>query len=691
MTSSRTLSPRLPFLRPTLTRLLSLSAVVAAASLVTVGLAAAPAQAASTAIAPSYAASVAAAEAPSLYRATDPVRLLDGIALGAGQSRVVDVSSAPTGATSVWLNVTASRSPSGAAVAVCAAEVGVAECLSRPTLTAMAKEAASSPVRVTLGPSKKIVVAASASSTVYVDRSGFLINADSATAKDSRYQAVKTVSAAHDLQIGERETKTVTIPNVPNGATAVAVNIVSNGFSSSSYVAACPAGQSTSACANTSALNPVSGSDREKFAIVKLGGTDRKQIDLYNNVGTGRLDVDVLGFFREAAAAPEDGIMQATTASVPADAAVAKSGASVALPLSGVKAGTRAVLVKFDVAGQWRDTAISAAIGSSSKTVVMNAYRGATSTNTVLLPVPAGSDKITVSTSDASVRVSGTVLGEVADPASTSNPAPTPTPTPTPTPAVPDAANTGVPAGTALKVHDGDLVITTPGTVVDGLDIRGTVSVRADNVTIKNSVVRGKPLTYTTAMISNTKGNTGLRIIDTEIFPSQPSPYAMGIIGKNFTATRVDIHGVIDGIHLVGGNVTVEGSWLHDNLHYASDPNHGGQPSHDDSVQIQAGSNIRFAGNNISGATNSGIQITQDAGIVSNLTFERNLLDGGGCTINIAEKGKGPIAGVVINDNTFGRSTKIADCAVISPVTTVPSLARNYYTPDHTLVTVRRG
>ncbi len=453
-------------------------------------------------------------------------------------------------------------------------------------------------------------------------------------------------------------------------------------------------------------LNPVPGSDREKFAIVKLGGADGNQIGLYNNAGTGRLDVDVLGFFREAATRRRAASCRRRPHRFPPSAAVAKSGGSVALPLSGVKAGTRAVLVKFDIAGQWRDTAIAAAIGSSAKTVVMNAYPGATSTNTVLLPVPAGSDTITVSTSDASVRVTGTVLGEVADPASADPDSDAdahpdarprrrrrrPPRRPTPVPAVPGATNTGVPAGAALKVHDGDLVITTPGTVVDGLDIRGTVSVRADNVTIKNSIVRGKPLTYTTAMISNTRGNIGLKIIDTEIFPSQSSPYAMGIIGKNFTATRMDIHGVIDGIHLVGGNVTVESSWLHDNLHYASDPNHGGSPSHDDSVQIQAGSNIRFTGNNVSGATNSGIQITQDAGIVSNVTFERNLLDGGGCTINIAEKGMGPITGVVINDNTFGRAHEDRRLRASSPPsTTVPSLARNYYTPDNTLVTVRRG
>ncbi|MDT0994055.1 hypothetical protein, partial [Pseudomonas aeruginosa] len=72
----------------------------------------------------------------------------------------------------------------------------------------------------------------------------------------------------------------------------------------------------------------------------------------------------------------------------------------------------------------------------------------------------------------------------------TATPKPTATPTPTTVqPQFATAASTGVPAGTALKGITGDLVVTTPGQVVDAVDVRGFIKVKAPNVTIKRSIV----------------------------------------------------------------------------------------------------------------------------------------------------------------------------------------------------------
>lgn len=253
------------------------------------------------------------------------------------------------------------------------------------------------------------------------------------------------------------------------------------------------------------------------------------------------------------------------------------------------------------------------------------------------------------------------------------------------------ASTTGVPSGTPLKVHNGDLNITKAGTVISGLDIRGLVKINAIDVTIKNSIIRGRSLSAPAALINNLGGRSGLKIIDSELYPSNPSPDVNGIYGYNFTATRVDIHGVIDAVHITGSNVTIADSWLHGNLHYAKDPNQGGKPSHDDSIQIQKGSNIRVYGSTLSGSHNAGVQITQDTGDVSNFTFKNNFADGGACTINVAQKSYGPIYGTVISDNKFGRNTRLANCAIISPATTKISTARNYYTPDSKTASVRTG
>jgi hypothetical protein len=270
-------------------------------------------------------------------------------------------------------------------------------------------------------------------------------------------------------------------------------------------------------------------------------------------------------------------------------------------------------------------------------------------------------------------------------------PAPVPAPTLPSTGGTPNGSNTGVPAGTRLTVHNGDLTITEEGTAIDGLDIRGMVRIAAPNVTIKNSIVRGRDLSGPMALISNLGGYENLRIIDTELFPSTPSPDVQGIYGYNFEAKRLNIHGVIDGIHLTGGNVAITDSWVHDNLHYDRDPNQGGTPSHDDSIQIQEGSNIRIDGNRLTGAWNASVQVTQDRGDVSNLTITDNVADGGGCSINLAEKSRGPLHGVVITDNIFGRNTRVDDCAVIARASTKVKMEDNYYTPDDTLVVIHPG
>jgi len=55
----------------------------------------------------------------------------------------------------------------------------------------------------------------------------------------------------------------------------------------------------------------------------------------------------------------------------------------------------------------------------------------------------------------------------------------------TTTNAWPDATNTGVPAGVTLT-PSGDVIITQAGAVVSGLNITGSVYIRADNVTLEN-------------------------------------------------------------------------------------------------------------------------------------------------------------------------------------------------------------
>jgi hypothetical protein len=250
-----------------------------------------------------------------------------------------------------------------------------------------------------------------------------------------------------------------------------------------------------------------------------------------------------------------------------------------------------------------------------------------------------------------------------------------------------------VPAGTKLRVHQGNLTITTPGTVVDGLDIRGFVRVKATGVVIRNSIIRGPdfPLTYPMALVQSDAGpRTNLLIENSEIFAAHPSRFVDGIVGMGFTLRRSSVHTVIDQVKIIGDNVSVESSHLHKNLFY---PAGGGHiESHDDNVQIQVGTNIRVVDSTLSGTTNAAVMITQDRGPVTNFTFRNNRADNGACTVNIAEKAYGPPSGLTITDNVFGTGQRINRCAIIMRDTTkaVATVTRNTFT-DGTTVTISRG
>ncbi|QIK84200.1 hypothetical protein [Sanguibacter sp. HDW7] len=259
-------------------------------------------------------------------------------------------------------------------------------------------------------------------------------------------------------------------------------------------------------------------------------------------------------------------------------------------------------------------------------------------------------------------------------------PAPAPT-TPAPKPTTPSTVESASPARTA---YTGPMTVSTNGAVIENKIITGQLKIRANNVTIRNSLFVG-PATAPTAnyfLLWNTEGNTGLKVIDSELRPTIKSSWMNGVIGAGFTLERVTITNVIDQVTIKGDDVTIKDSVFEGNLYYANDPNHGGKESHADNVQIQSGKRIKITGTTMRSANNATVQVTQALGAVADLTIADNFLDHGGCTINITEgtRGYGPLAGVRITDNTFGTNQRIASCAVIRPKTTVITATGNSFT-----------
>jgi len=228
--------------------------------------------------------------------------------------------------------------------------------------------------------------------------------------------------------------------------------------------------------------------------------------------------------------------------------------------------------------------------------------------------------------------------------------------------------------------------------VVSNAEIFGTVTIKAPNVTIKNSRIRAqKPASK--GIVNST--STGVVIKDSEIFSDDLNPDTNGIMGHGFTLDGVEIHQVIDQVHIFGpGNVTIKNSWLHDNFHFVNDPNWNNGPSHDDNIQVVSGSNIRIEDSVIEDAKNAAIMLAQDAGAIASVKISGNEIGGGACSINIAPKERGPFVGLSIINNSFQSGTqRLANCAVITPAAQAPkvSLSGNIWDATKDPVGFTRG
>jgi hypothetical protein len=168
-------------------------------------------------------------------------------------------------------------------------------------------------------------------------------------------------------------------------------------------------------------------------------------------------------------------------------------------------------------------------------------------------------------------------------------------------------------------------------------------------------------------VVNKVAAATNLQITDVEIVPEHPSVYqGAGICGSNFTATRVDVHGSVDGIKVFGGNVTVRDSYIHDEAWYASDPGQGGGASHCDGIQVEGGSNLHLSGNTILGGRNSALQVTQDVSAVSGLHVDDNFLDYGTYPVKLNSAPLSSMSGIYIDDNSFGDHQTGSTWAIIA-------------------------
>jgi hypothetical protein len=234
----------------------------------------------------------------------------------------------------------------------------------------------------------------------------------------------------------------------------------------------------------------------------------------------------------------------------------------------------------------------------------------------------------------------------------------------------PGAANTGVPAGTALKSVPAQVTsgpgwswnaatstatVTANGTVLSGLAISGTLQVSASNVTVTNVKV-------------TTGGNFGISLAHTAGVTIQNST----ISGLNPTTGRVgyaidDVYGDSTGITIKTDNISafrtaiqastglITGNYIHDPGYIAGDHTNG----------IYVGGTTQpmtISGNTILDSLDQTDAINLDAPTpgpsapVASKTIKDNLLAGGSYTIYGGAASGSPTSGIVITGNRFGQA-----------------------------------
>lgn len=234
---------------------------------------------------------------------------------------------------------------------------------------------------------------------------------------------------------------------------------------------------------------------------------------------------------------------------------------------------------------------------------------------------------------------------------------------------MPGPSSTGVLAGTRLT-PSGPLNIWQAGTVVDGLDVTGCVSVRASDVTIRNTRIRcDHPSSGVAVLVGG--GAKNLTLESVEVDGRGTTEVCVG--WGDYTLRRVDVHGCADGARF-GYRVTIEDSWVHDLARIGT--------LHSDALQTTSGTDVVIRHNTLDARSPSGnfnnaaLMLGTELGSrrLERVVVEQNFLDGGNYALNV--RGDITAKAVTVRDNTFGDATRYGP--VLTPAR-LPLGAGNVY------------
>jgi PKD repeat protein len=226
-------------------------------------------------------------------------------------------------------------------------------------------------------------------------------------------RVLSTVSGtgAPKAKLGAGATVTLTVPGLPAGTTAVALNVTVTGPTTASYLSVYPGGSARPLASN---LNFVAGQTIPNLVLVPVGPGNT--VTFYNSAGTVNVIGDLVGYFQPGTGAGFTGAtptrVLSTVSGTGAPKAKLGAGATVTLTVPGLPAGTTAVALNVTVTGPTTASYLSVYPGGSPRPLAsnLNFVAGQTIPNLVLVPVGPG-NTVTFYNSAGTVNVIGDLVG----------------------------------------------------------------------------------------------------------------------------------------------------------------------------------------------------------------------------------------------------------------------------------------
>jgi hypothetical protein len=203
--------------------------------------------------------------------------------------------------------------------------------------------------------------------------------------------------------------------------------------------------------------------------------------------------------------------------------------------------------------------------------------------------------------------------------------------------------------GTRLR-PSGPVTVDRPGTVIQGLDIAGALTINASHVTVVDTRVRGSA--FSVVDIDGEATDVVLRNVEVDGLGRAGTAGSSGIVGGSATILRTRVTGVENGI-VPGSGSRIQDSYVH----ALGSP---GSP-HYDGIQIDGGvEDVSMTGSTIDVSDHtqtSAVMIDNYSGPVAGITVAHNLLMGGGYTVYAdgSFSRTQSIAGVTYADNRMVR------------------------------------